>query len=154
MMVRDWLARLTAFAVTVQGRSMEPSVRDGAQLHAVRAGFAAPIARGDVVVFWSPDDRHRLEFKRIIGLPGEDVFWIGGRMHVNGDPLDEPYIRPVSAPPGDDDISRCRRLRADEYFVAGDNRLHSRDSRAYGPVRRKAILAKLPEPILGSHDHA
>ena len=143
MLVRNWLARLTALAVKVRGHSMEPSVRDGAELRAVRAGLAAPLMRGDVVIFWSPEDRHRLEFKRIIGLPGEEILWTGGRMHVNGDLLDEPYLRPVASPPGDDDISR-RRLGPDEFFVAGDNRLHSRDSRAYGPVRRRAILAKLP----------
>ena len=87
----------------------------------------------------SPAMPTRLELKRIIGLPREEISWTGERFQVNGLPLDEPYARFRPAPPGDDDVYVVC-LGPDDYFVAGDNRLYSHDSRQYGPVARSAVL--------------
>jgi signal peptidase I len=129
MALRTWLSRLAEFAVQVRGRSMAPTLEDGESITARKAS-AAPLGRGDMVIFESPEARGRLEVKRIVGLPGEEVTWAGGRININGQPLEEPYAHAPEAPPGDTDFSWCR-LGEHEYFVAGDNRLHSRDSRQY-----------------------
>ena len=127
----------------VYGSSMEPSYPDGARVRV----SAWPLAlrnprRGDVVMIRSPAAPQRMELKRVIGLPTEQVSWNGGAIRINGARLDEPYANVAPAPPGDDEWQdRC--LRADEYFVAGDNRLHSTDSRRYGPIPRRSITGKL-----------
>ena len=83
-----------------------------------------------------------VELKRIIGLPREELSWSRGQFRVNGVPLDEPYAQRHPVPPGDDEIALVR-LSPRDYFVVGDNRLYSRDSRHYGPVARSAILGKI-----------
>jgi signal peptidase I len=116
---------------------MEPAYLDGCRVRVRPYGSGSP-DRGDVVVIRSPIAPARLELKRIIGLPDEEVAWTGGVVLINGARLDEPYARIPAAPPGDDQAGSCR-LRAGEYFVAGDNRLHSTDSRGYGPVALASI---------------
>lgn len=122
---------------------MEPSYPNGRPVRAGRFSYArrAP-ARGDVVVIRSPEDPRRQELKRIVGLPHEELSWGGQRLRVNGQALEEPYVpfRPES--PGDG-LMQAVRLGPGQYFVAGDNRLHSRDSRHYGPVQRRAILGRV-----------
>ena len=130
--------------MTVQGQSMAPAYRPGQQLRvhppAVSAGTPR---RGEVIIVRSPESPRRAELKRIIGLPAERVRWTGvGRMQINGRWLREPYARVPAAPPGDEGL-RERRLRRGEYFVAGDHRLYSRDSRHYGPVPRRFIVGTL-----------
>jgi signal peptidase I len=83
-----------------------------------------------------------VELKRVIGQPGEEITWGRGRFQVNGFLLDEPYARIPPAPPGDDEV-RAVLLGPNEYFMAGDNRLYSHDSRQYGPLSRRAILGKI-----------
>ena len=79
--------------------------------------------------------------KRVIGLPGDTIEIIEGVLHINGEPLDEPYLDPArcrfmdTRPP--------RTLGPDEYFVMGDNRDRSNDSRSVGPIRRRAIRGKV-----------
>ena len=122
---------------------MEPSYVQGSRVIAQRLAYlAVRPERGDVVVIRSPEARARLELKRIVGLPGETVCWQRGRLSVNGRELEEPYAMSPPVPPGDDAPSVWR-LGRREYFVAGDNRLYSRDSRVYGPVRRSAIVGKI-----------
>jgi len=100
-------------------------------------------ARGDIVVFQSPGSPDHIELKRIIGLPNDMVVWAqGGRMQVNAMWLKERYVRLPPAPPGDEDVSSCV-VSPRHYFVAGDNRLYSQDSRQYGPIPRQAILGKV-----------
>ena len=122
---------------------MEPAYRPGSRVWMSRFSylFQQP-ARGDVVVIRAPVDDRRLELKRIIGLPDEEVSWSQGHFAINGVKLDEPYAHIPPAPPGDDE-RRAVRLGAAQYVVAGDNRLASDDSRTYGPVTRSAILGKI-----------
>ena len=124
----------------VHGQSMEPTYPSGNSMRVKPLAYLlkAP-ARGDVVALRSPVAPERLELKRIIGLPNETVSWRGGNVSVNGAPLSEPYVRIPSVPPGDDEWLTVH-LNSDTYFVAGDNRLYSHDSRNYGPVPRAAIL--------------
>ena len=127
----------------VCGQSMEPSYPDGRRVWAGRFSYLlrAP-SRGDVVVIRSPEDPRRQELKRIVGLPHDELAWGGQRIRVNGASVDEPYARLRPEPPGDD-LMRTIRLGPREYFVAGDNRLYSRDSRQYGPVPRRAVLGRV-----------
>lgn len=125
---------------------MEPSYPDGADVTAGRwRTHRCLLRRGDVVVMRSPAGRDRLELKRIVGLPFEEVSWTGGRLWINGRVLHEPYARIPPLPPGDDD-RHSRRLGPDEYFTVGDNRLHSTDSRSYGPVPLSLISGKVLAP--------
>ena len=97
------------------------------------------IERGEVIVFKHPDEPEKDYIKRVIGLPGDRVEIRRGRPFVNGEPLDEPYLNelyrigdnqpPVDVPPG-------------EYFVMGDHRNHSFDSRAWGTVPRELVRGR------------
>ena len=81
--------------------------------------------RGDIVVFNYPLDPKRTFIKRIIGLPGEQVSIIRGVTHINGERLNEPYLTARSQR----ETLEFNALGTDEYFVMGDNRTHSNDSR-------------------------
>ena len=119
---------------------MEPAYVEGCRVRVRPYALRSP-GRGDVVVIRSPALPARLELKRIVGLPDEEVVWTGGVVRINGARLDEPYARIPVSPPGDDQ-ALFYRLRPGEYFVAGDNRLHSTDSRSYGPVALASIAGK------------
>ena len=93
--------------------------------------------RGEVIIFEFPNNPERDFVKRIIGLPGETVEILRGQVRIDGEHLDEPYItnpdrtnmRPVTVPP-------------DRYFVLGDNRRASHDSRDWGPVPVENLIGK------------
>jgi signal peptidase I len=98
--------------------------------------------RGEIIVFESPDQPgiDPPLIKRVIGLPGETVEIRDLQVHINGQPLDEPYINePCSA-------SRCPdkiwQLGPDQFFVMGDNRNHSRDSRSFGPIEHAHVIGE------------
>ena len=113
------LHRLLAIPLTVEGHSMEPAYHPGDRVWMSRWAYVwRTPARGDVVVIRSPAHPHRLELKRVVGLPSETVEWEGGHR---------------------------ARLGREEYMVVGDNRFHSDDSRLYGPVPRAAIFGKVLE---------
>ena len=143
MFLFRWFQWLVGYSVEVRGQSMEPTCPPGRRFRASRLPyvFRRP-ARGELVVVRPPGTPARIEIKRVIGLPNEQIAWGQGLFRVNGELLHEPYAHIPVAPPGDDEI-RTRHLGPDEYFVAGDNRLYSHDSRRYGPVTRTAILAKV-----------
>ena len=110
-----------------------------------------PIARGDIVVFKYPDEPDRDFIKRVIGLPGETIELKKKKVHVNGQPLDEPYVHFLTPPSNDYQEVTSYDLRerfgpvtvpADQYFVMGDNRDNSQDSRYWGFVKREKIRGK------------
>jgi signal peptidase I len=121
----------------VEGSSMEPSVHPNQYVLVDKITYrlGAP-QRGDVVVFNYPLATDRDFIKRIIGLPGETVTVSNGVVSVNGQPLTEPYIAalPVS--------SGTWQLGPNQYFVMGDNRNNSSDSRSWGPLERKYLIGK------------
>jgi len=90
-----------------------------------------PIGRGHVIVFKSPEDPSRDFIKRVIGLPGETVELRDGFVYVDGNRLDEPYIDPLYRAR---DAFPAARIPAGEYFLLGDHRNDSADSRVWGTV--------------------
>ena len=126
----------------VDGHSMEPNFHDADRLIVSRINylFGAP-QRGDIVVFNSPQNpQGEPLIKRVIGLPGETVEISDAIVHIDGVALDEPYIaepcRPASCADG------VWHLGPNQYFVMGDNRNHSNDSRRFGPVKLSAIIGE------------
>ena len=129
----------------VNGASMDPTFATGQFLIVDRLGyhFEEP-KRGDVIVFEYPNDPSTYYIKRIIGLPGETVDIKDGKItiinkdHPQGFVLDEPYISPEHV--SHDTSSKT--LSSTEYFVMGDNRAQSSDSRYWGPLDRHFIVGR------------
>lgn len=114
---------------------MAPTLRQGdyVLVRACEARGREP-RRGDIVVVALAEGRH---MKRIVGLPGERVVFTEGMLLIDGDRLTEPYLRGLPPYLGLADAEFC--LAEDAYFVMGDNRAHSTDSRQCGPVMRSSI---------------
>jgi len=126
--------------VRVEGTSMEPRLHDQERIFVNKFIYRfEEIQRGDVVVFWYPRDPNKSFIKRVVGLPGERVLIRDGRVYVDDVSLDEPYVPPqfldsasygpVVVPPK-------------SYFVLGDHRNSSNDSRSWGCVPREYIFGK------------
>lgn len=129
----------------VKGASMEPSFhnREYLIINEISYRFEEPV-RGDTIVFKYPVDPGQFFIKRIIGLPGERVIVSNGRVtifndeHPKGAELIEDYLPEGLRTLGDTDMT----LGDTEYFLLGDNRPASLDSRAFGPVDRQFIVGK------------
>jgi signal peptidase I len=104
------------------------------------------IRRGDIVVFETPQLARQVcgaggkYVKRVIGLPGEVVAERSGRVFINGRRLAEPYIRPGRR---DSETHPPQRIPRGRYYLLGDNRTASCDSRIWGTVRRAGVIAKV-----------
>ena len=121
----------------VQGSSMEPALHDGQYLVVSKLIYwIHPPERGDVIVFRPPNHPDEDYIKRLIGLPGETVEMQNGVVFVDGIRLEEDYI------PYPGSSSGSWTLGDDEYFVLGDNRRNSSDSRSWGPLPRENIVGK------------
>ena len=126
--------------VRVEGTSMLPNLEDQDRLFINKFAFrVGDIHRGDVVVFRYPRDESKNYIKRIVGLPGDRVRIDHGIVLVNGRMLPEPY---VPARYTDDRSQPEMRIPVHEYFVLGDHRNISSDSREFGPVERDLIYGK------------
>jgi signal peptidase I len=129
-----------AQAVRVQGPSMMPLLQDGERIIVYKLGYRwAPIRRGEVVVFWFPLDPTVSFVKRVVGLPGEKIEIRRGVLFVNGKILGEPYLQ--SRYRDDEDLGPID-VRAGHYFVMGDHRNGSSDSRNWGAVPMKYIYGR------------
>src|SRR5216684_1668213 len=139
--------------VKVEGTSMTPLISDQERIFINKFVYRFdPIERGDVVVFWYPLDRSKSFIKRVVGLPEDTVEIREGRVYLNGKLLPEPYVPPESADVGS---LPSTRIPNGEYFVMGDHRTSSNDSRILGPVPRKlkygkAVFAYWPVDHFGS----
>ncbi len=124
----------------VDGHSMVPTLQDQQYILVDKAAYLFhPPERGDVIVFAYPVDPSQDYVKRIIGIPGDRVeVTQDGFVYVNGVEIHEPYISEPTNPYAPTDLV----LKADQYFVLGDNRGDSSDSRAWGPVPRQNIIGK------------
>jgi signal peptidase I len=125
--------------VKVEGTAMLPTLNNGDRIFVGKQIHA--IDRGDIVVFWFPDNPSQSFIKRVVGLPGETLRIDNrGQLFVNGQPVAEPYLDP--------DRTRFPRAIPDTfiklhyYFVMGDNRDASNDSRSWGLVPEKYIYGK------------
>jgi signal peptidase I len=128
--------------VKVEGTSMMPSLVDQERIFVnkfiYRLGIGE-IERGDLVVFWYPGDQSKSYIKRVIGVPGDTVAIDNGTVIVNGKPLSEDY---VPAEYRDASNMPPQTIEAENYFVLGDHRNSSNDSRSWGLVPRKCIYGK------------
>ena len=128
--------------VKVEGTSMMPTLTDQERIFINKFTYhfgLGSIDRGDMVVFWFPLDPSKSYIKRVIGLPGDTVYIDAGQDFVNDRALTESYV------PEDyrDRVSwEEHRVPPDEYFVLGDHRSSSSDSRAWGFVKREKIYGK------------
>jgi signal peptidase I len=155
LLVRDLVFALMLLAlimvfivqpVKVEGTSMLPHLHDGERIFVNKLVYyddyrwAPKIQRGDVVVFWYPEDPSKSYIKRVIGLPGDTVEMRDGRVRVNGKELEEGYLDP--------ELNRSRSnrppvyVKQNYYFVMGDNRDNSSDSRIWGQVPKKYVYGK------------
>ena len=128
--------------VKVEGTSMMPVFTDQERIFVNKFTYRlgiGEIQRGDLVVFWYPGDPSKSYIKRVIGLPGEVVAIENGTVLVNGTPLDESY---VPAEYRDGISMPARFIKADDFFVLGDHRNSSNDSRVWGQVPRSNIYGK------------
>jgi signal peptidase I len=126
--------------VRVEGTSMLPVLQDQDRLFINKIAYrVGEIHRGDVVVFEYPGDHSKSYIKRVIALPGDKLRIDHGRVYVNGKLLPEPYV-PVRFE--DDRSEPAIVLPPNEYFVMGDHRSISSDSREFGPVDRNLIYGK------------
>lgn len=126
--------------VKVEGTSMVPAISDQERIFINKFVYHfEPIRRGDVVVFWYPLDPSKSFIKRVVGLPGETVTIRDGRVYVDGREIREPYVLPQYL----DDMSYPPvRVPPHHYYVMGDHRDSSNDSRVFGPVSRGFIYGK------------
>ncbi|HEY5480161.1 MAG TPA: signal peptidase I [Verrucomicrobiae bacterium] len=131
-------------SVKVVGRSMMPTLYDSQYFLLNRwvYGVRSP-QRSDIVVLRDPSD-NGFSVKRIIAAPGDSIYLRNGGVYLNGCKLDEPYLAPHT-PTFTDSKYRAQLIVCgrDQYFLLGDNRQNSMDSRTYGPVPRGNILGPL-----------
>lgn len=132
----------------IYGVSMYPTLKDGAFVVSnAFVGHFMDVHRQDIVIAYDSDFAPVVIVKRVIGLPGETIYAKNDVVYIDGKPLDEPYLN--------SDYARTFRelqgsftadfgpvtLGEDEYFLMGDNRVKSEDSRVRGPVKRESIKA-------------
>jgi signal peptidase I len=131
--------------VKVEGTSMEPGLADNERIFINKFTYKlklGDVRRGDTVVFWYPLDTTKSYIKRVVGLPGDRIRIDRGQVYVNGSPLVEEYVAP-----GSRDMSTWAEgqevpVPPNDYFVLGDHRNSSSDSRAWGYVPRDNIYGK------------
>lgn len=132
------LLRLVVQNYRIEGPCMQPSLWEGQFLVVNRLAYrSGEIQRGDIVVFEHPTAPQRSLIKRVIGLPGERLEIVSGQVWINGQPIEEPYVREpglYSQP--------AIAIPADHIFVMGDNRDNSNDSRRWGPVPMRNLVGK------------
>jgi signal peptidase I len=126
--------------VKVEGTSMMPSLEDQERIFVNKFVYRLePISRGDIVVFRYPRDPSKSYIKRVIGVAGDRIRIDGGQVYVNNQALDEDYV-----PPAYDDARSYPETVVPPhcYFVLGDHRSMSNDSRDFGPVNHSYIYGK------------
>ncbi len=143
--------------MTVPTSSMEPTILVGDRVlvdkFTLRNGFEAglplapthPVQRGDIVVFKHPQESASLWVKRVIGLPGEMIEIRDKQVYIDGRPLDEPYKHHSDTRTyqgGERDFWGPRRVPAGSFFVMGDNRDNSLDSRYWGFLERSFLVGR------------
>jgi signal peptidase I len=126
--------------VKVEGTSMLPELRDQERIFVNKFVYRIEnITRKDIVVFWYPRDPSKSYIKRIVGMPGDTVEIIHGAVYVNEQLLNEPYVDPRFV---DDRTYPAVFVEPGHYYVLGDHRNQSNDSRMWGLVPAKYIYGK------------
>jgi len=133
-------------AFWIPSESMEPTLHKGDRVLVNKLSYKLhDVHRGDVIVFERPEGSPAGEegindlIKRVVGLPGETIETVDGHIEIDGKALDEPYL-PKDQPPGPD-VQRTK-IPKDHYFVMGDNRDESADSRFFGAIDEDLIVGR------------
>ena len=135
-----FLITFVAQAFRVQGTSMQPLLSDGERIVVNKFAYRFwPIERGDVVVFWYPRDPSVSFIKRVVALPGDTVELRRGALFVNDRRVAESYLAPAFR---DEDSQGPVQVEKGHYFVLGDHRSSSNDSRNWGEVPEKYIYGR------------
>lgn len=130
----------------VKGESMEPNYWDGDVMIVDRIRYrVTPPERDDVIALYFPGELDKKFIKRIIGLPNEEITIKDGNLYINQALIQEPYLPALTTRP-DMDL----KLGADEYFVMGDNRDLSSDSRIWGPLPAESILGVVEYKVMNT----
>ncbi|BCX03306.1 MAG: hypothetical protein KatS3mg053_1244 [Candidatus Roseilinea sp.] len=135
------IARFAIGNYSILGQSMEPNYHEDQRLLVDKISpHLLGYNRGDIIIVHSPIQNIEL-IKRLIGKPGDVIELRDNRVYVNGEPLHEPYLPPnANSGPTRGDMKWT--LGEDEYFIMGDNRSFSQDSRAFGPVTSDKIVGR------------
>lgn len=131
--------------VKVEGTSMEPGLSDNERIFINKFTYKlnlGEVKRGDTVVFWYPRDTSKSYIKRVIGLPGDRIRIVQGQVYVNGAALSEDYVAERYRDPSSWQDGQEVTVPSNDYFVLGDHRNSSSDSRAWGYVPRENIYGK------------
>lgn len=138
--------------VAVEGTSMSPQLKDGDKIlvdkriyykfpKLAEMGLWSELKRGDVITFWYPNDPNKSFVKRLVGLPGEVVEIRAGKVFVNGRQIIEPYLSAENTQSPSE--MSATTVKNHYYFVMGDNRDNSSDSRSWGLVPEKYVYGKV-----------
>ncbi|MCA9001238.1 MAG: signal peptidase I [Planctomycetes bacterium] len=134
-------ASLTFNYSEVRGASMMPGIHDRDRILVDRVTYAfSEVERGDIIVMRYPLDPTLDYIKRVVALPGDDVVIQYGGVWVNGQPVEQPYVDVKALDPS---TSLHTTVLEDHYFVLGDNRIRSSDSREFGQVKRSLVRGKV-----------
>ena len=131
--------------VHVLGNAMSPTLKDGQYVDLDTTAYQQhPPQRGDIVVFMAPTESSAAFIKRVIAIPGERLRIVNSVVYVNDNAISEPYLAEPwtynnNWPASGQDVT----VPPDQYFVMGDNRNHSSDSRTFGFVTRAAIEGRI-----------
>ena len=126
-----------AEAYEIKGRSMEPTFGNGQRVVVLKAFYG--LERGDIIVFSAIDKPQKDLIKRVVGLPGETIRIQRGKVYVDGELLNESYVEYGDAVGS----SRSFRVPEDSYYVLGDNRPDSHDSRYFNAVPGHLVKGKV-----------
>jgi signal peptidase I len=141
--VRTWVFE----TFSIPSGSMEPTLMIGDRILVDKLSFqlGGHVSTGDIVVFRRPPHEkvipHSIKYlvKRVIGLPGETISSHGGQVYINGKPLHEPFLPKGTITTG----ITMQKIPPGHYFVMGDNREDSEDSRFFGPISGSLIVGKV-----------
>jgi len=123
--------------------SMVPTLEPGDVVIGLKSAIVGDdIKRGDIVIVGGAFSNGELYVKRVIGLPGETISINDGEVYINGKKLKEPWLPSDGGFSSSGELSEVK-LEENQYFVLGDNRFASRDSRSFGPVTKQDIKAKV-----------
>ena len=130
--------------VSVKGDSMSPTLMDAQRLFILNK---QELRHFDIIMFTSPDDQQQTYVKRVIGLPGDTISYQHDQLYINNKKVAEPYLRKYQQELADDrsfteDIATVK-VPANHYFVLGDNRRISKDSRTFGFVSKGAVTGQV-----------
>lgn len=142
-LISFFLINYVVSAFKIEGDSMRPQLHDQERVLISKLAVrkSGSLRRFDLVVLYKPDEPEKSLIKRIIGMPGEVVEIRGGEVLVNDKPLKQPFAEGGDAASSPSDMKALLIPRG-TYFVMGDNRAISFDSRLFGPVPQKYIYGK------------